>query len=239
LPVLGQVERCAADEAPRKSLISFRVTTDSAVARRLLSHQPARARGSDMDTSAIDQVVEEMSAPLRRKLEAVRELLAAATADEVRGRHGVGVLILEVKTDENRYGKGAVAKLANSIGVDATTLYRYAAVAKVWDAPTVRSLLRRKGPHGQPASWCHLMELVRVPSASCRKKLLERVLVEGLSVRALVGLVREAGGEHEADDAETESGSAGIVRDLAKLARIAQTRPYSESRASRTTHPAK
>lgn len=170
----------------------------------------------------VEEVVEGMTAPLRHKFEAIREALASATGEEVRGRHRVGVMIIDLQADENKYGKKAVATVARALGVDATTLYRYGSVARLWDAASMRALMRRQTTRGQqPISWCHLLELARVRPAGLRSRLLERVFAEGLSVRELARLIAEVQ-DREADH-DGHGDAQGVLRELAKLARVAET----------------
>ena len=177
-------------------------------------------KGALVDTGEIDKVVEGMSTALRRKYEVARELLATTTGDDVRGRYKVAVLVLEVKKNEKAYGAGAVRKLGKALGWDKSTLYRYALIAKRWDAPAMSALVRRKSLHGQPVSWSHLLEVVRVSPPSRRAKLLDRVLEEGLSVRELARLVRQSTAEPDAEES-TDVGES-VAGDLARVIRAAE-----------------
>ena len=175
-----------------------------------------------METKGTESIVEGMSAQLRRKYETVRALLSEATGDEVRARYKVAAMVLEVKRNESAYGAGAVKRLAAALGWDRSTIYRYALIAKRWDAAGMTALLRRRSVHGEPISWSHLLLVVRISPASRRAKLVDRVLDEGLSVRDLARVVRQTLAEKRGAPGPSMGPDATIARGFARLARAAE-----------------
>jgi hypothetical protein len=126
-----------------------------------------------------------------RKCEAIRELLAIATSDEARVRYRVGVHVLEIKSDERKYGERGVVRLSEAIERDAATLYRYALVPERWNEAAFAELLELQTARGEPLSWTHMVELAAVESDAERSALTMRAVREGLSARALASLIRD------------------------------------------------
>jgi hypothetical protein len=141
-----------------------------------------------METQEQPTSLENMNHALRDKLALLRTLFATAAADNIKARYKIGVIIAEVRAAEDRYGSRAVATLAVALGRDEATLYRYGTVAATWSEAQVERLLDRSGVDGQPLSWSHLIYVATAPS-SRREELVNQVLSEGLSVRALKGRV--------------------------------------------------
>ena len=147
----------------------------------------------DRQTSAkaiVERAVNRMNPDLRCQYNAIRKLLANVTASDVRARHRVGQIVVEIRQSDERYGARAVPLLAEALARDESTLYRYASVAEAWSEAALESLLDRRMPGGEPLSWSHLLELAAIPSAEHRERVLNDVLVRGLSVRALSELAR-------------------------------------------------
>jgi ribosomal protein L17 len=130
-----------------------------------------------------------MAPGLRAAYERVRALLDGASRDEVRARHEVGAIVLEVKCAPDRYGASGVEQLAGALRVHVRTLYRSAAVAECWSAADVDALSRQADARGRPLSWSHLVLLGSVADADLRAELLRQTLARALSVRALMELV--------------------------------------------------
>jgi hypothetical protein len=119
----------------------------------------------------------------------VRELLSKAEVDEIRTRYRIGQVIAALRESPGLYGTRAVGSLADAVGRDEATLYRYAQVVDCWDGEALEALLQRSGA---PAlSWSHLLVLAGVADDERRSVLLEEVLSEGVSVRKLARQVRE------------------------------------------------
>jgi hypothetical protein len=139
--------------------------------------------------AVIENAVRRMTPELREQYQAVRRLLSKVTAADARARYEVGVVVLEIKRSEDRYGTRAVHLLSLALGRNEVTLYRYSAVAEAWTASELEELLLRKLPGGEPISWCHLQEIAAAPREQ-REKLLKQVFVKGLSLRELTAVAR-------------------------------------------------
>jgi hypothetical protein len=130
-----------------------------------------------------------LSEPLQRAYETIRDLLAEAGRVDVRTRHAIGAVIVEVKRSKHKYGARAVLQLSDALGTDEQTLYRCAGVAACWTPSELDALLARTTPLGQPLTWSHFVLLSTVESSDVRAALFERSVREGLSVRTLSSLV--------------------------------------------------
>jgi hypothetical protein len=151
-----------------------------------------------------------MNAALRAQCGRIQELLAKAAVDEVETRYEIGLIVRAVEDDEGKYGERAIQQLALEIGYSSSTLYKYAAVARLWTADEIRDLRKRPNHHGEPLSWTHWTELTRVPKKW--RPWLERSLAESWSARRLgreLDLVARHSGVSE-DDAE-ETTRAALV----------------------------
>lgn len=126
----------------------------------------------------------------RAKCECIRELLSCATRDDASTRYRVGAHVRELKEGVAKYGTCGVARLAALLKRDEATLYRYALVAEQWSSEAFAAQLDRPTPSGEPLSWTHFVELSTVDDAGLRMKFASRAIAEGLSVRALLSLIR-------------------------------------------------
>ena len=115
-------------------------------------------------------------ARLQRQYEVLRALLAKASADEIRTRHRIGEIIVEVQSQTDKYGSRSVDQLADALSCDRTTLYRAAQVARAFDRQAIA--------HWSQLSWSHLVVVSTVDDEAMRAELLDRAMA-GLSVREL------------------------------------------------------
>jgi hypothetical protein len=137
----------------------------------------------------VARAVRRMTPELREQYQVVRKLLSTTTAADARTRYRVGVVVLEIKQSEDRYGTRAVALLASALCRNEATLYRYSAVAEAWTATEVEEILLQRMPGGEPISWCHLQEIAISPREK-RESLLRKTIAKGLSLRELTELAR-------------------------------------------------
>ncbi len=114
----------------------------------------------------------------------IQKLIAEDTSSELTRRHKIGVGVLELK-NEDKYGTGAVERLADDLGYHKSTLYEYADVAEMWPSGAFEKLCVRKTTKGMPITFSHLVELTGVKNAKRRASLLEQVFTKSLSVRGL------------------------------------------------------
>jgi hypothetical protein len=166
---------------------------------------------------------------------AIHRLLARATIDEIATRYQVGLRLLVLMGDPEKYGGRAVERLAEQLGVTSATLYRYSAVAETWTGHDVQVLIARSTPNGEPLSWLHLVALTRVPTAALRAQLTEECLLEGWSVRELTLRVqRETGRALRGDEANAEPVDVAIAEGIENAARASvQLAAFVEAFAER------
>jgi DNA-binding response OmpR family regulator len=102
-------------------------------------------------------------------------------------RYAIGALVAHLKANTELYGGGAVSAAAVSLGEDATSLYRYAAVAERWSWVEAEALLSRG------LRWSHLVAVAPVESSAERARILARAINERLAAHRLDPLVRASG----------------------------------------------
>jgi hypothetical protein len=162
----------------------------------------------------IDKIVEDMTDELRQQYQELCKLWENRTGKELTDHHAIGQLVAAIDDDEGTYGKRAVAKLAQALGLNRATLYDYAAVARYWSTEEITKVRERKGFMGRSLSWSHLVELSRVKKKSEREKLFVQALVEGLTVRELAGRVKE----HLPSKTDSLPAGKAVLKDLQKMA---------------------
>jgi hypothetical protein len=163
-----------------------------------------------------------MNDALRRTCEAIQKLLAQAAVEEIDTRYNVGVHIQTI-VDAARaktYGDRAVERLAEELGRDARSLYRYALVAKMVSEREMAALSRRANAHGEPLSWSHWVELTRARKAW--RQWFERAVTESWSVRRLAReLDAEVGTGEDEDDTEAEDTTqAALLENVRAVERL-------------------
>lgn len=164
--------------------------------------------------SSVKRAADAMNASLRREFKRIEALLRSAPED-VEVRHKVGLLVVALKRDSDRYGKQAVALVATALGRDEATLYRFAQVASRWTEAEVAHWVARAKAKGQPLSWWHFVEASAVARKRDRDELLRKTIDERLSVRAITRLAAGAGRQPRAMNR--------LVREVEGLVRRAAT----------------
>lgn len=142
--------------------------------------------------SSVKRAADAMNASLRREFKRIQSLLRTAP-ESVEIRHQVGLLVMAMRRDPERYGKQAVALVARALGRDEATLYRFAQVASRWTEAEVAQWTTRAKSAGHPLTWWHLVEASAVARKRKRDDLVRRAIDEGLSVRAVSRLAGRAG----------------------------------------------
>lgn len=169
-----------------------------------------------------DDVVEQMSGPLREVYREIRKLWARANAGDVRNRYRIAVQVKRIRDKDGtkKYGTGVISRLAEALGRKERTLYEYAMVAESFGEEEIKEILKRKSLYGRPVSWSHLIALAHVVSPERREELLAETLEEGLSVRELTSRLEQQPEESdsetdpEADEDELEEPETGVPRTL-------------------------
>ena len=137
-------------------------------------------------------LVAEMNDALRAKYREIRKLFGECTVRDVRSRYKVGLLIRGIRDEAGPgqlYGTRAVGVLAESLGRNEDTLYRYAGVTETWNEKQIEEILKREDIYGRQLSWSHLVALARVTDAKAREQFLAETLAKGLSARTLEKLI--------------------------------------------------
>lgn len=178
-----------------------------------------------------DRLLASMNKALREKCLAVRQLLARETRGTIRAHYRIGLLVSKVRSAAaNRYGAGAVERLAEAVGLDRATIYDHVTVAERFTPSDIKALLKRKGRQGVPLSWSHLVELAKVIDKGRREKLIAAALQEGLSVRKLMERIEESSSE--------ESEPEQIIADEDELPAPSAEAPPHDGSASPRPKPA-
>lgn len=178
-------------------------------------------------TASVKSFNGEQIARARRELEKfpalqrIHDKLAGAvhkfSNGEARHKHAIGLAVLDVQQDDEKYGKRSVATLAVLLGYDKSTLNDYARVAATWKtARDLQSVLREKNELGASPTFSHLVELTQLTLKSERDRMLARVRRENLTVEQLRLILRGDGDDtNDSDDTDGEPKEARDVRRMA------------------------
>lgn len=144
-----------------------------------------------------------MNEHLEKKCAVIKGLLVTSDLDTLKARCEIGLHVVQVMDDREKYGKTALGKLAVALGRDEDSLYDYAAVARLVPKEPFTKLLRERSIHGLPLTFSHWVVIADVceqtrknsnekdlkkADAEAVKKgadLARTALDEGWSVRAL------------------------------------------------------
>lgn len=155
-----------------------------------------------------------MNGALKKQCTELRALFDKASADEIRTRYRIAVILVSIQDGPNKYGSGAFTELAPALRCDRATLFRYAQVARTLDRKTVESALTACSRAHRTTSWWHLIVIAGVSSEALRAIMLGK-LATGISVRELE---RMAKGHPERSGGGVDTGepnaSVGALRAL-------------------------
>lgn len=142
--------------------------------------------------------VDEMNSDLRIARDAIRELLLTGDTRKAEALYEVGRLVLEVKKDENKYGKEGVKLLSRELRRRKDFFYDCARVAETWSKPAFDALISREGKGGKRLSFSHLVELSEKAEGDL-EAVISEVLEKGLPVRATRELIKDGqqGGDEQ------------------------------------------
>lgn len=116
----------------------------------------------------------------------IRRHLFLAAARPARSFYEVGRLVQDVTQKRARYGDGAVARIADALGIHVSVLYKCQKVAVAFSPAEYRKLCAKRTPAGLPVfTWSHLEVLAAERDARRRSTLVDEVEEEHLSVREL------------------------------------------------------
>ena len=127
-----------------------------------------------------------MKADLRTKCDEIRTLMTDGNKKEVHAKYSIGLAIVMVQNDSEKYGKGSVRVVASELGCTAALLYSYAAVASTWTPDAFEVASARDNAKGISLTFSHFIELSKVKNAQKREALLTAALEEAWSLRSLL-----------------------------------------------------
>ena len=144
-------------------------TRDEAIEREIEPDESEISPDDDERIATKDEgevaAAELLSTALRKKFELIRNLDQRADRWEIELRFEIAEHCRDVKDgDGNKFGDGAVQKLADALGWAASTIYDYASVARAWKskAEAVDAAQAMNG------GWRHLVEIASAPKKSSR-----------------------------------------------------------------------
>src|SRR5690348_8961907 len=155
-----------------------------------------------------------MNAALKKQCGHLRGLFDKASADEIRMRYRIAVILVSIQDGPNKYGSGAFGELALALGCDRATLFRYAHVARTLDRKTIETVLTACSRAHRTTSWWHLIVVAGVSSEALRAIMLAK-LATGVSVRELERMAKaRSTGASEVGDAAEPNTSVGALQAL-------------------------
>lgn len=170
-----------------------------------------------------------MKDSLFEKYEIIHQIQIELDLREAVSKYAIGVHVAEVVYETKTYGKGAVKQLAEALRRDKSTLVDYGKVAWTWNHQEFVELLKREGIREIGVSFSHLIEIAAWSDPAVREDWINRVLAEGLSIKALrqamdqeirestAGSTKDAVDCKDEDDEEEPVTPAGVRRSIARL----------------------
>jgi Asp-tRNA(Asn)/Glu-tRNA(Gln) amidotransferase C subunit len=159
-------------------------------------------------SAAREEVTQAAEAQIPRALQKLidegKELTALKNKRDVQYAYKMGMIAVELMDDPGKsYGDGAVATFAEECDVDESTLRHHAAIARAWEAQPFAELVK-KG-----LSLSHLEKLAGVKDEKKREQLIDRVVAERLSSKALGLLIKESKASKDSQDDDVQGDPAG------------------------------
>ena len=147
---------------------------------------------ANLRTRRVETALAEMSPQLRKKYVAIGEHLGGNVRRTLGARYEIGVVVRDIVEDEATYGAGAMRLICDALGLKKTSLYDAASVARRWSREAFRDRMDKPTLHRVPLSFSHFVVLAEVDDAARRDELLDIARREGLVVRELRNLARQA-----------------------------------------------
>lgn len=139
-----------------------------------------------IETESTRQSQSEHTTGLYERCEAIRRLLAKNESRTACTFYRVGVEVLAVKNDQDRYSKGSVETIARKLRRTAALLYTYASVVEAWpNEKRFTELADERNPRKMPLSFSHFVELAKIADEGRREELRRAALKERWSVAKL------------------------------------------------------
>jgi hypothetical protein len=156
-----------------------------------------------------------------------REAQLKAEQADVPARYKLALIASQLK-DEEEFGKDALDRMDEELGLGTSTLYRYAKVPEAWAAEAFKPASERLNSKGLPLTWSHWELLATVTDKDKREALLDTALTESLNVRDLASAVKEVSGKTRSAPISDEGAEAAhspgraFARLLSSLGKEAQ-----------------
>ena len=158
------------------------------------------------------ELIEQQGRELEQTLERLKKLHQQWSRQDILGRHAIGQVVLRLENDVKKYGKGAVKKAADALGVGKDWLYDAAKLARAWEEGEVEALVKRaedREGHARPTlTVSHLIAIANEYDRDRREQLLDAVIDEGMTVQEARQRVRGIAPPPDAPDAP--AGRSGI-----------------------------
>jgi hypothetical protein len=143
--------------------------------------------------------VEKVNKAFAAKVAHLKKLLTASRKRGAMATYAIACGVRDVLDGGAKYGAGAAKQLEAELGMDKTTLYRWAGVARAWPriSPFTK-MVSHVNQAGLSISWSHLELLTELPAGHKRDKLQAEVLDQCYSVQTLRERIAELKGKKAA-----------------------------------------
>jgi len=155
---------------------------------------------------------------LQKDIEEAKVALGKAVTGDANARYDLAVVVARVKerSTADKYGEGAVKKLASEIGVGSKILYKYAEVTRRWNGAQFKEVAARPSKSGRTLPWTAFLVIAEVEDGRARNGLVTEALKGNLSISKIRDLVAEKNGKEAPSLAKQLSALAGGCRRLGK-----------------------
>lgn len=150
--------------------------------------------------------------------ERVKRHFSASRKAMCLARYDVGLEVQTLEADPDRYGAGAVRRIARAVGRNEDSLYDYAKLCDAWARPVFAAFAERPNRRGIPLPLSHFVRIARAPAAE-REVLLDFAWETACSVRALERRIEQLGADSAADDATERPFAVALTRAARSLQR--------------------
>ncbi len=138
-------------------------------------------------------VLSEMTPALRQCYKQISGLLAEADKSTITARHKTGKIIQDIMDadDSSKYGKDAAGQLALALDVPRQDLYRCKVFADTYSDSDVKKIVSQTTSGRRKIKWSHVDAIIRIQDDKLRRKMLDKVFKDDLSVRDLSDAIKD------------------------------------------------
>ena len=126
-----------------------------------------------------------MNEELKKEFERIAEETQKQSHSNVMFYHRLGQKAQQIHDDEQKYGEGAIEKLAIALDIDRGLIYKAMTFAGQFSRDEVKALTDRRTSGGSYITWSHFSQLVVLEDKGVRDQLVEVIFEKDLSVRDL------------------------------------------------------